>query len=59
MQKKKKKIPNIDCECGYSNHADMIKIYGTCKLCGKTLDKKAKYEYEMFTRLHLWRNKKR
>jgi hypothetical protein len=28
-------------------------------LCHKVLDEKAKYEYEMFVRLHLWRNKKR
>lgn len=59
MQKKKKEIPNIVCDCGYQNKPEMVKRYGTCRLCGKTLDKKAKYEYEMFVRLHLWRNKKR
>lgn len=45
----------IKCECGYYNHLDKIKIYGTCKLCGKVLDKKAKYNYEMNKRLKLWR----
>lgn len=60
MQKKKKKgLPNIICECGYQNKVEMIERYGTCRLCGKVLDPKAKYEYEMFTRLHLWRDKKR
>ena len=58
----KKKDENIEeklgimkCECGYYNHLDKIKIYGTCKLCGKVLDKKAKYNYEMNKRLKLWR----
>ena len=45
----------IKCECGYYNHKDKIKKYGTCRLCGKVLDKKAKYDYEMNKRLKLWR----
>lgn len=45
----------IKCECGYYNHKDKIQKYGTCKLCGKVLDKKAKYDYEMNKRLKLWR----
>ena len=52
---KKNNLDNIICECGYHNHRDMIEIYGTCKLCGKTLDKKAKYKYEMNKKLKLWR----
>lgn len=45
----------IKCECGYYNHKDKIQKYGTCKFCGKVLDKKAKYDYEMNKRLKLWR----
>ena len=44
-------------ECKYNNHKDAIVRYGTCKGCGKVLDKKAKYNYEMFCRLRLWRKK--
>lgn len=50
-------LKNIKCECGYCNHEYAIKIYGTCLLCGKVLDKKAKYKYEMNKRLRLWRKK--
>ena len=32
----------IKCECGYYNHKDKIQKYGTCKFCGKVLDKKSK-----------------
>ena len=57
MTKKKndKPLDNIVCECGYQNHKDAIKRFGTCKLCGKVLDSKAKYNYEMYCRLRLWR----
>jgi len=58
MKKKKKTdLPNIKCECGYQNHKESVERYGTCKFCGKILDQKAKYKYEMFVRLHMWRNK--
>lgn len=53
--KSKKDLDNIVCECGYHNHKSAIAIYGTCKLCGKVLDSRAKYKYEMNKRLHLWR----
>ena len=50
---------NIRCpDCNYCNHYEMIKLYGTCKLCGKVLDQKAKYKYEMYKKLHLWTKKK-
>ena len=55
---KSKPLDNIVCECGYQNHKENVKIYGTCRLCGKVLDKKAKYNYEMFVKLNLWRGKK-
>lgn len=45
------------CECGYFNQYSNVQRYGTCKLCGKTLDEKAKYKYEMYCRLKMWRKK--
>lgn len=58
MAKKRKDfLNNIICECGYQNHKDMIDKYGTCRLCGKVLDQKAKYRWEMYNKLHLWRKK--
>lgn len=60
MRKKKKKLePNIQCECGYCNKEAIIKIYGTCNLCGKVLDPKAKYRYEMKKKLRLIERPKR
>lgn len=51
-------LPNIRCDrCGYQNHADNVAKYGTCKLCGNVLDAKAKYKYEMYIRLRMWRKK--
>lgn len=51
-------IDGIKCDnCGYFNQKCNVDKYGTCKLCGKTLDKKAKFDYEMFCRLRLWRKK--
>lgn len=49
---------NIKCECGYFNKKESVLRYGTCRLCGKVLDEKAKYKYEMFCKLHLWRKTK-
>ena len=59
MKKEKVKIEFITCECGYNNQPNNIKKYGSCRRCGKVLDPKAKFEYEMVCKLHLWRNKKR
>jgi len=50
-------LDNIKCECGYCNHKDNVKRYGTCRGCGKVLDKKAKFNYEMYTKLRLWRKR--
>lgn len=55
--KRYKDLGNIKCECGYENHVENVKKYGTCKYCGKVLDSKAKYNYEMYVRLRLWRGK--
>ena len=56
--KKEFKNDNITCpDCDYHNHKDIIARFGTCKRCGKILDSKAKYNYEMFCRLRLWRKK--
>ena len=57
MKTRKNDLGNIKCECGYQNHKGTIARYGTCRLCGKVLDEKAKYKYEMFVRLHMWRGK--
>lgn len=51
----KENLDNIICECGYQNHKSRIKKYGTCLFCGKVLDSKAKYKYEMNKKLRLWR----
>ena len=53
--KKYKKLNLIKCECGYNNQPENIKIYGTCRGCGKILDEKAKFKYEMKNILKLWR----
>ena len=50
-------LGNIKCECGYQNHKENVMKYGTCKFCGKVLDQKAKYRYEMYVRLRMWRYK--
>ncbi len=55
--KKEKFVPGIKCECGYQNKEFNVRTYGTCTRCGKVLDSKAKFNYEMFTRLRLWRGK--
>lgn len=56
---KENKIELINCSCGYHNQPDNVKRYGTCRGCGKVLDKKAKFDYEMFCKLHRWRKKRR
>ena len=56
-KKKLKPLDNIICECGYQNHKTAIQTFGVCKGCGKVLDPKAKFNYEMYCRLRLWRKK--
>lgn len=54
----KKWEENIICEkCKYQNHKRFIAVFGTCKLCGKVLDGKAKFKYDMNIRLRLWKGK--
>lgn len=43
--------------CGYFNQEHNVKKYGTCNGCGKVIDAKAKFDYEMFCKLRLWRKK--
>lgn len=57
MKRKVKDMGNIKCECGYANHKENVMRYGTCKFCGKILDSKASFNYQMYTKLHLWRKK--
>lgn len=59
MKKNKRSdfFDNVICDCGYQNHKENVDRYGTCRLCGKVLDKKAKFNYEMFCKLRLWRKK--
>ena len=46
----------IKCQkCGYFNQYYNYKKFETCKLCGSVIDKKAKFRYEMYNRLRLWR----
>lgn len=47
-------LKGTKCECGYFNQEHNVKRYGTCNGCGKILDPKAKFEYEMVCRLRLW-----
>lgn len=59
MQKEDKSyLWSICPDCGYYNFKENIARYGTCKMCGKILNDKSKFKYEMFCRLNLWRNKK-
>lgn len=44
-------------DCKYQNKKENVERYGTCILCGKVLDKKAKFDYEMFIKLRRWRKK--
>lgn len=47
----------IQCQrCGKWSKKSYVEMYGTC-LCGEVLDEKAKFRYEMFIKLRLWRNK--
>ncbi len=54
-----KSLNLIKCdECSYYNHKSNIEKYGTCLRCGSVLNKKAKFDYEMFCKLRMWRNHK-
>lgn len=44
-------------KCGYCNQPEMVKSSGVCNGCGKILNEKAKYRYEMYHRLRMWRKK--
>ena len=59
MKKKEKDYSKpldlIKCECGYYNKRKNVERYGTCRGCARTLNKRAKYRYEMYCRLKLWR----
>ena len=58
MKKKNKYIELIKCpKCEYCNQIENAKKYGTCTRCGAVIDPKAKFEYEMVTKLRLWRKK--
>ena len=49
----------VKCDkCGYNNKKFNIEKYGTCLRCGSVLNKKAKFDYEMFCKLRMWRNHK-
>ncbi|MBQ1550975.1 MAG: hypothetical protein IIZ67_02635 [Bacilli bacterium] len=51
-------VENVICpDCKYQNKKENIERYGTCKLCGRILDKKKKFDYEMFCKLRRWRKK--
>ena len=53
-----KKLDNIKCDvCGYHNHKYFVKYSGVCHLCGKVLDNKAYFKYQLRQRLRLWRKK--
>ncbi len=50
---------NTKCpRCNYQNLDKNIERYGSCRLCGYVLDKQAKFRYEMYCRLKLWKSKK-
>ena len=56
--KKEPWVTHIKCECGYNNQPENVKHYGTCTRCGKVLDERAKFRYEMYNKLRLWRGKR-
>lgn len=41
----KKALNLIKCKCGYYNKKKYINIYGTCRMCGRVLDLKAKFYF--------------
>lgn len=56
-EKSAKDLGLIYCDkCGYCNRKEMVDKFGTCRGCGKVLDDKAKFIFEMNSRLRLWKN---
>lgn len=40
-EERAKELNNIICpKCKYQNHEKFVRMYGTCHLCGATLDKR-------------------
>lgn len=52
-----KKEEFVVCECGYNNKLKNINFYGTCTCCGKILNEQAKFRYDMYKKLRLWKGK--
>lgn len=53
--KKDTPLKGIKCECGYFNQEKNVFVYGTCRGCGKILNPKNKFKYEMFCKLRMWK----
>lgn len=47
----------IICDCGYNNHKEAIDIYGSCIMCGKILDDRAYFRYQLKKKLKPWKGK--
>lgn len=45
-------------KCGYNNHPNKVKFYGTCLRCNEVLDEKAKFKNDMYKKLRLWKGKR-
>lgn len=58
MGKEKGELQLVVCECGYNNQLYNVKFFGTCTRCRKVLDPRAKFRYEMYKKLRLWRGKR-
>ena len=58
MGRNEKWVVHIKCECGYNNHPDNVKYYGTCTRCGKVVDAQAYFRHVMYNKLRLWRGKR-
>ena len=59
MKEKNKDLWVICPNCKYYNQKELVDRFGTCKLCNKVLNEKAKYKYEMYCRLRLWSRKEK
>jgi len=57
MYKSEKWEKHIKCTCGYNNKENNVKIWGTCRGCGKILDDRAYFKYQMNKKLRLWRGR--
>ena len=59
MTKKEKPLKILFCDiCSYGNNPDYVKYTGLCHGCGKVLDDKAFFKYQMNKKLRLWRGKR-